>query len=243
MLPRLSKTFRYMWYAIMVWTVIGFGIVFPLEFIWCRPQKRLWSFEDDYCSSWRSTSGLLVGVLLNVSADILVIAYPIMILRNLVKTTRERVAVYFLVFIGLFIISSSFARLIILINRNKNPENATASSLQQAEVWAAVESYAALWAVNLPPAKAFIMTKFFGVKEGSTALTLETNGTMRATRRKHSVVSMTESETKIYGEGGEEEYNMVVVEAGGPKDNFHHAEEGRSKEDFGPGFTRQDVGP
>ena len=114
----------------------------------------------------------------------------------MVCITRERAGVFFLVFIGLFVICASFTRLGLLIKRNQHPENATAASLQAAEVWAAVESYAALWAANLPSARAFVVTRWFG-RETSTAM--DTIGSQGRSRSRTVNGLESESETKING--------------------------------------------
>ncbi|KAI9372901.1 hypothetical protein BJX61DRAFT_542266 [Aspergillus egyptiacus] len=174
----------------------------------CVPIAKFWDDTlDGYCldkkALWFSNSAI------HIFTDILLLIYPMPVLKGLQLPSRQKIAVMVIFALGAFVLVTSILRLqsLLVISDSHDPtyDNVGAAT------WSAVECNVAIICACLPATRAFIsklVPRFFSTGKSNNASHLYTNGgsriRTRSSRNFQASVAADNSHypLKSFGKGG-----------------------------------------
>lgn len=156
---RISRSLRWTLYVAASYILLSYLVFFVSLFIWCdsfsdvfRMDKYLMQMSQ-YCNPINyvnSTSNLNLYTVMNTTSDFVVMLVPLLILRTIQITKREKWAVVFLLALGALTMTTTIVRTKLMASSSSWGK----SRFQTGEILAFAECAAAVIAVSLPSMRA-----------------------------------------------------------------------------------------
>ncbi|KAI1853650.1 hypothetical protein JX266_001634 [Neoarthrinium moseri] len=162
------------------------------ETLHCLPIERNWQILPDpgiECSAGVNTN--IVIAVGNVLTDVLLLAVPPIIMRNLRMPLWRKLRILFLLSLGLFVIGMSLARCIMTVG---NPKTVNTSSM-----WAQREAIVTIFAVNAPSLNVLFKRETWSTHRSSSGYIRDTSGSDKKKPARFEAYTMTNFETSSKG--------------------------------------------
>lgn len=137
------------------------GVTYCINMImngaWCIPISRAWTFTEVYCSPTTSMALIAFGAWSNVATDMLLMLFPLLLLKTLQINRRQIWAVGILMIIGVLTITSAIVRFVVMtrLKKTENPADIL-RWWQETQILSGVEQWIGLIAACLPALRALL---------------------------------------------------------------------------------------
>lgn len=159
------KTFLYVVTGVVAITYVANMI---LNGAWCIPISRVWDFTSpDFCSPANSRFLIAFGAWTNITTDLLLILFPIFILKTVQFRRRQRWAIGLLLFIGALTVMTAIIRFGLMMRLiGETSPDGVFLFWQQTQLTSGAEQVIGLFGACLPALRA-LLRKSWNVKDFS----------------------------------------------------------------------------